>query len=715
MKRQQIESNQTRFGLPRCAVVRPQVKTKLLYALSAMLMLTTLFVTSCKKDTPDVPETIQVEKITFESSSSADFVLSMDGSKQLTITVSPSNASDKSITWTTSDPKVATVVNGLVKAIGEGTAIITAKTKNGKTATVRVTVAPLTVAVTGVTLNKTTLSLVEGANETLIATVNPEGATNKDLVWSSNDALIATVDQEGNVTAVAAGAATITVTTDDGAKTATCEVTVTAKPVDAIVVTGVTLDKSTLSLTEGASESLIATINPEDATNKAISWTSDNLEVATVDVSGMVTAIAEGTATITVTTDDGAKTATCVVTVTKASVSVLGVTLDNTVLSFVEGSTTPQTLVATVNPEGASNKDVTWESSNHLVATVSGGVVTLASTAKAGQTATITVTTVDGAKTATCEVTVASKPIPKPVVSVSLNKSSLSLIEGNSETLVATINPSDADNTAVTWSSSNSLIASVDPTTGAVSAISQGTATITVKTQDGSKIATCFVTVSKKIVVPKPVISVSINKPTLSLIAGSSETLTATINPSDADNTTVTWNSTNPSVASVNPTTGAVSANSPGNATIIVTTQSGSKTASCAVTVTKKVPTSLSFHLKGSSSALSSPVDLAIGQSKEFDVKFSPADATIDGKFDFIVETPAYLDYSYNSTTKVLTVTAKAGAAMGISQIELNYYTNADGSGTQIDAMLNINITAATLIDPNGNKPPVIGGGGAIK
>ena len=174
-----------------------------------------------------------------------------------------------------------------------------------------------TVAVTGVSLNKTELKLTTGDTETLTATVAPSDATNKAVTWTSSKESVATVDANGKVTAVAAGEATITVTTTDGSFTATCTVTVE----DATVaVTGVTLNKTTLPLTVGDTETLTATVAPTDATNKAVTWTSSKESVATVDANGKVTAVAAGEATITVTTTDGSKTATCTVTVTAAEV-----------------------------------------------------------------------------------------------------------------------------------------------------------------------------------------------------------------------------------------------------------------------------------------------------------------------------------------------------------------------------------------------------------
>ena len=174
------------------------------------------------------------------------------------------------------------------------------------------------VGVSGITLNKTALNLTIGASESLVATISPSNATNKDVEWTSSNTNVATVDTTGKVTGVSAGSATITVKTKDGAKIATCNVTVKNS---VIPVTGVTLNKTALSLVTGTSESLVATISPSNATNKDVEWTSSNTNVATVDTTGKVTGVSAGSATITVKTKDGSKVATCNVTVKNPVIS----------------------------------------------------------------------------------------------------------------------------------------------------------------------------------------------------------------------------------------------------------------------------------------------------------------------------------------------------------------------------------------------------------
>lgn len=341
----------------------------------------------------------------------------------------------------------------------------------------------ISVSVTGVSLDKTEIVLVEGSNQTLTATVEPTNATNKNVTWSSDHEAIATVDQHGTVIARRGGQATITVTTADGSKTATCTVRVRIQIGEPVQSVG--LNKTELALEVGKTGTLEAIVEPSDATNKNVTWSSSNPEVATVD-NGVVTAVSAGEAIITVTTEDGAKTATCKVTVNAPqTVPVTGVTLDKAELTLEKGST--GTLTATVAPQNATNNTVTWSSSNPEFVTVANGTVTAVS---AG-TATITVTTADGNHKATCTVTVIPKTVQVSGIQV---QGSASVYVGGSTKLTATVTPTNATNQKVTWSSNNESVATVG-TDGTVTAVSAGTATITVTTEDGQKTAACTVTV----------------------------------------------------------------------------------------------------------------------------------------------------------------------------------------------------------------------------
>ena len=483
----------------------------------------------------------------------------------LTATVKPDNATNKKVTWSSSNEEIATVKDGVVSAVKEGEAIITAKTEDGgKTASCSVVVKEKVYPVESIELDKTTAEITEGETLTLTATIKPENATNKNVIWSSSNEEIATVE-DGVVTAIKEGEATITVKTEDGEKTATCAVKVNAKvyPVESI-----SLDKTSVELTESETTTITATVKPDNASNKKVIWSSSNEEVATIK-DGVVTAIKAGEATITAKTEDGGKTATCSVKVKAKVYPVESISLDKTSASLKVGETT--TLTATIKPDNASNKKVIWSSSNGEIATVTDGVVTAI---KEGE-ATITAKTEDGGKTATCAVTVTSKVYP--VESITLDKSSVELTEGETTTLTATIKPDNATNKKVIWSSSNSSVATVDEG-GTITAIASGSASITAKTEDGGKTATCSVKVNAQ---AHPVESVELNKTSASLKVGETTTLTATVKPDNASDKTVTWSSSDASVASVE--NGVVTAKKIGTATI--TAKAGGKTATCSITV----------------------------------------------------------------------------------------------------------------------------------
>ncbi|MBQ4622261.1 MAG: Ig-like domain-containing protein [Bacteroidaceae bacterium] len=227
----------------------------------------------------------------------------------LTATVTPQDADNKEIVWTSSDETIATVKDGVVTALKVGEAIITATTTDGTnlTATCTVTVKPIVVS--SLTLDQQTAEVVRNETLTLTATVTPEDADNKEITWTSSDETIATV-KDGVVTALKVGEAIITATTTDGTNlTATC--TVTVKPV---LLTSITLNTIELTLEVGETALLTATVAPEEADNKSVVWSSSDETVVTVDQTGLVTYVKEGTATITATAADGSGiTATCAV------------------------------------------------------------------------------------------------------------------------------------------------------------------------------------------------------------------------------------------------------------------------------------------------------------------------------------------------------------------------------------------------------------------
>lgn len=270
------------------------------------------------------------------------------------------------------------------------------------------------VAVTGVTLNKSTLELTVGNKAALSATVLPENAANRAVRWQSANPAVASVDENGVVTAVKAGKTTVTVTTEEGGETASCEVTVKAAPQEAVRVTGVSLNKTALELFVGESAELTATVTPADADNRSVSWRTDNDSVAAV-TQGTVTAAAPGTTRITVITTDGGFEAVCTVTVKALPTELTGIELTGPASTRnVEGM--PLNLdgltVTAVYSDGSRAAVTDYTLSSYDPNTIG--------------TQTITVTY--GDKTATFTVTVAAKTLTG--ISVSKKPAKLSYVQG---------------------------------------------------------------------------------------------------------------------------------------------------------------------------------------------------------------------------------------------------------------------------------------------
>ena len=247
------------------------------------------------------------------------FTLYLGSVGHLTPTISPTNATNKNVVYGSDNENVLTVnENGDLTPLSTGTAHVTvaATDNSGVSAVCTITVKENTsgtVRVSSVTLNKTSTEIEVGKNETLVPTVLPEDAANKGVTWKSSSSSIATVTSAGQVFGLKAGTVTITCTSKDNTTVyATCQVTVKT-PI--VAVTGVKLDTSSTNMYVGSSRNLTATVSPTNATNKNVTWATSNSSIVSVTQSGTVTANAIGTATITVTTEDGGYTATCTITV----------------------------------------------------------------------------------------------------------------------------------------------------------------------------------------------------------------------------------------------------------------------------------------------------------------------------------------------------------------------------------------------------------------
>ena len=507
----------------------------------------------------------------------------------------PEDATDTEVSWTSADPKIASVSSdGTVTAIGPGTTAITAAAAGGAI-TSKCVVTVLSPAL-AIKISDSRLSLEEGEEATLTASVFPSDATQSTLTWRSDKPEVATVDQDGNVRAVKAGVAVITVSVSETVFE-TCTVTVVSR------VTGISFDVDELEILPGESHQLKVTVLPENASVPDVNWSSDNAKVAKVSDTGLVTGLSAGVATIHAVTRDGGKMATCLV---KVGTPVSGISLSKSSASMYVGDS-PLALTAAITPSNASDKSVVWSSSDASVASVTAGSGLDATvTPVAAGTATITVSTPDGKFSASCALTVMQH-----VTGVSINKSSLTLYTGQTETLSAQVKPEDATDTRLTWSSSDKTVATV--ANGKVTALKAGSTQIRVTSFEGGFQAVCNLTVKQHAT------GLDLSHSTRTIYLGQTVTMTATVLPSDASDKSVTWTSSNSDIVSVTQN-GSVTANAMGEAEITATSNDGGFSKSCKVTVIEPLVPATSLTLTPKTMSLN------IGDSGALELQILPND-----------------------------------------------------------------------------------------
>ena len=519
----------------------------------------------------------------------------------ISATYNPSNVTDKVLYWSSSNTNVATVQEGNVKAIGEGTAIITAKSRDGgKTASCKVTVTKIDKALKSITMNTSKVSLKIGETGWVGVTYNPYNSSDKTLYWKSSNEKVATV-REGTIKAIGRGTATLIATSRDGAKTATCEVTVIDPNYNELK--SITMNQETVTLKEGQTGWIGVTYNPSNATNKTLYWLSSDEKVATVK-EGTIKAIKEGTAILTATSEDGAKTATCKLIVhNKNYVDLESIKANVSAMELKIGET--GWVGVTYNPSNATNKVLTWKSSNEKVATVREGTIKAVGLG----TATLTATSEDGGKTATCKVIVTDGK--KHIESISLKTDSIEMKPGEGKTIYAEYNPSNVDDKTLYWKSSNEKVVTVNE--GYAKAIGEGTATVTATSRDGGKTASCKVTVTSGTVKLQ---SIQISSSTEILTKGEGKTIYVTYNPNNVTDKTLYWSSSNEKVATIKE--GYVKAVGEGIATLTARSKDGNKTASCKVVVTDKVKEMKNISLETKKETIN------IGEGKTIYAKYNP-------------------------------------------------------------------------------------------
>ncbi|MBP1040016.1 Ig domain-containing protein [Vagococcus sp. BWB3-3] len=584
---------------------------------------------------------------------------------QLKATVTPTNAANKLVKWTSSDDDIAEVTNGLVYGKSAGTTTITAETYDGGiigTATINVT-GTLPTFVSDIQISEKTLAAELGNTYQLSATVTPSDATNSKITWKSGDTSIAKVSQTGLVTPVKEGSVAIIAEASDGSKIYDyCQVTIKK---GLIHPTKVAISPSSRTIKAGDKYELKATVTPSTVSIKTVEWSSSDPDVADV-TNGIVYGKTAGTTTITAKSYNGiVGTATINVTGSLPTL-VSGIQISEKTLAAELGNT--YQLSATVTPSNAANSKITWKSGDTTIAKVSQtGLVT---PVKEGSVAIIAEAS-DGSRIYDyCQVTIKKGVIhPTKVV---ISPSSRTIKAGDKYELKATVTPSNAAFKTVEWSSSDAEVAEV--TNGVVYGKTAGTTIITAKTHDGGIVGTATINVTGSL--PTVITNIQLSQNTLTTAVGQTHQFTAAVEPSNAANSKLTWISTDPSIVRVTQT-GQITSLKEGKASIIAEASDGSRVYDyCDVTVLKggtlpnpSVPATKIIINPGS-------MKIKAGYSAQLYAKVEPTNALLtDVTWSSTNETIASIDSKGKITANskgVVLVTAATGSVSNTIVVTVN-------------------------------------------
>lgn len=502
--------------------------------------------------------------------------------------ITPSDAVYSTVTYSSSDTKVATVgTDGTITAKATGTAVITAKLDSvTKTCTVSVTN-----PVSSFSLTKTNVSLSGGTTVTLnVTSIAPANHDDYSVAWSSDNESVAAVKETADgcvVTAGMTGTAHITAVINGISRSCTI---VVKNP-----LTDFALDKTTMALKGGEIGQLnITSVVPSKPDAYTVDWSSSNTDVAEV-TNGEVRAMGTGTAGITATINGISRT--CMVSVTNPCMSF---ELSASQVTLIEGNTYTLSVASTTPENADKDYSISWISNREDVVTVSGGMLTALKEGSAVITARLT--SAAGTFERTCTVTV--NAATEKLTDITVEPAGMNLKAGETGVIQVTPVPEGASLGEKTYSSTNTSVAEVDKT-GRVTAKKSGTAVIIITAGGFTK--QCTVTVTN------PLVSFSLNKTVTTISAGSSETLVITTTPTNPDDYTINWTSDNTGVATVD-SNGKVSGVSGGTATITATINGIQK--QCVVKVEEKAAASYTVRFMDESNReLESRENLAQGST----------------------------------------------------------------------------------------------------
>ncbi len=500
--------------------------------------------------------------------------------------------------WRTSDAEVVgidsfTDTSVTIKAGNKGGhAVITAVNKDN--VVVGFTHVSVQQPVTGITLSETSITAsVNDGRIQLRATCTPDDAINKTVIWTSSDTSKATVDANGLISIKKTGTVSIIATSaDNPAIKAICNINIL------VPVSSIALDETTKTMYAGQTARLGYTILPTNASNAAVTWTSTNTSVATVDATGYVTAKGVGSTVIILRSVDKGLSVYCTITVKRVAT---GLKLDVSTLDLAAGKS--YTFKPTITPADSTDATITWESSDTKIAVVDASGKVTGKTA--GQT--VIMAKLASGGTAYCKVTVT-----QPASGLILNFSEKTVYVGEKFNMTASVTPSTATQLGVKWESSNEKVATITEK-GEVSALAGGVTIITATTLDGGYVANCVLTVREA------VSKITINYQTYYLGIDKFAYLEATVSTPNATNQDVAWTSSNEDVVTVNQK-GKITGHKLGYATITATALDGSEVeATCEVRVV--IPAS-------SVTVNYNTIALLVGQTKKIKVTVKPDNAT---------------------------------------------------------------------------------------
>lgn len=571
------------------------------------------------------------------------------------LVLDPVDATSPTYSWVLNNTTYASIdENGVFTAgsVSKDTkvvATVTVTTPDGTSVekSVAVTIIKGAVPVTKITVQAPALSQEEGSTFVVTATVEPDDADDPSITWSINGSG-ATIDQDGNVTVTGTSGETfdIVATANDGSSV-TGSATITI--IDQVIpVTGVSFDDTqdyTITASGSIDLSQYMTYEPSDASIKSIVWSSIS-QYVTVDattgvVSGKTVSLAtDAIVTVKVTTLDGTtKSANVTVTVIKDPVYVSGITIDKA-YTLEEGAT--KTLTATVTPSNADNREYTWSVKSGEGGTIDPETGEITVTGTAGDVFSVVATAKDekAVESNECVITVVQKTIP--VTSISASVDEVEVVAGeSSQTLTISFSPDNTTQTGYSLVAGSTSFSYVDDRNGniSISGVKGGTSTLTIKSTDNASVSK-IVTIT----VIEKVQSISISGNT-TLNVGNTSQMSAIVTATTATDKTVTWSSSDPSVASISES-GLVTALSAGFVTINATANDGSNVVGTTTVIVSTIPVS---------KITASNVSLQIEETAVIKPTITPATATYK-TLVYTVENESIASVDANGTITALAV-----------------------------------------------------------